>query len=41
MNFIHMIHENTLLLSGFLQLGHIAAWGHRIIVEQYKMVHLT
>ena len=23
---IHMIHENTLLKPGFLQLGHIAPW---------------
>ena len=35
---IHMIHENTLLKSGFLQLGHIAPWGHRIIVGPYEMI---
>ena len=33
-----MIHENTLLKSGFLQLGNIATWGHRILVEPYEMV---
>ena len=35
---IHMIHENTLLKSGFLQLGHFASWGHRILVGSYEMI---
>ena len=36
--YIQMIHENTLLKSGFLQLGHIAPWGHRILVRAYEMI---
>ena len=36
-NSVHMIHENTLFKSGFLQLGHIASWGHRILVASYEM----
>ena len=34
----HMIHERTLLKSGFLQLGHIAPWDHRILVGQYEII---
>ena len=34
----HMINKYTLLNSGFLQLGHIAPWGHRIIVGPYEMI---
>ena len=35
---IHLIHENTLLKSGFLQLGHIAPWGRMILVGPYEMI---
>ena len=34
---IHMIHENTLLKSGFLQLGY-APWAHMILVGPYEMI---
>ena len=30
--------RNTLLKSGFLQLGHTASWGHRILVGSYEMI---
>ena len=35
---IHMFHENTLLESKFLTMGHIAPWGHRILVGPCKMI---
>ena len=35
---IHIIQENTLLKAGFLQLGHIAPWGHKILVGPYEMI---
>ena len=34
----HMTYKYTLLKSGFLQLGDIAPWGHRIIVGPYEMI---
>ena len=34
----YMIHEGTLLKSGFLPLRHIAPWGHRILVGPYEMI---
>ena len=31
-------HDYTLSKSQFLQLGHIASWGHRILVGSYEMI---